>query len=194
MQIESKKAFKTGFVLKEPDLRRLVDTVHEQFMKLPSATKSLGRFKVKLRNGALVDASSLDEVLSLENGGSSQIVRLKYEHRVDPDNKTTYIRFEFINADADEESSYTSMQFQVNGENRDWVFVTSSLLEERCERLRRFALNQISGKGPGGFVFRLLPPVIMLLLTIGMMVSMFHSLDNRPQISKLLEAAIQAGK
>jgi len=193
MEIESKKTFKTGFVLKEPDLRRLVDTVHEQFAKLPGTPKSSGTFRLKLRNGAMLDSPSLDEVLSLENGGSSQLVRLKYEHKVDPDDKTTHARFEFINVDIDEESSYTSMQFQVNGANRDWVFVSSSLLEERCERLRRFALNQISGKGPTALLFRLIPSLITLLVVVGMLMSMFHSIDNRPQVSKLLEGAIQAG-
>ena len=193
MQVESSKTFKTGFVLKETDLRRIVDTIQDQFAKLPSSPQSSGTFSLKLRNGAILETSSLDEVLTLENGGSSQIMRLEYEHQTKSENPPTIATIEFINADSDDATGSTSIRFHVHGSNRDWVFVTSSQLEERCERLRRFALNQLSGKGPLAIAFRLLTPVIMLLFTVGIMVSMGRTIDNRPQTSKLLEEAIKAG-
>jgi hypothetical protein len=196
MQVESNKAFKTGFVLKETDIRRIVDTIQDQFAKLSSGPKSTGGFTLKLRNGAILETSSLDEVLALENGGSSQITRLNYHHqteREEPPKQPTIASIEFINADSDDATGYTSMRFHVHGDNRDWVFVTSSQLEERCERLRRFALNQLISKGPLAIVFRLVSPMIMLLALLGMMLSLGRSIDSRPQTSMLLEEAIKAG-
>jgi hypothetical protein len=192
MKVESKKKFTKGFVLKEDDLRRIVGIVREQFSKLPSTPKSSESFRVQLKNGAILDISSLDDVLSLENGGSNRIVRLSYAQFTGLKDEGIRVRIDFIRDHSDDEGEATSMRFQVNGEDRDWVLVTSSQLEERCDRLSRFAIRQIFGKKYLEFCI-LFTPLILVLIMFGNFA--WPSVSRRDRLpSKVLETAVQAGK
>src|SRR6266702_4154876 len=133
MDVESRKTFKFGFVLRESDLRRLVDTISDQFRKLAGPGEHPGHhFRLKFRNGAIADNTSLDHVLAQENSGSGRIVRLHYEEEVGEEaTGITRVSIEFTDVDVDDEPGYVSIRFAVLGHDRDWVFVTSSLLEER---------------------------------------------------------------
>jgi hypothetical protein len=164
MDAESKKSYHHGFILKEADLRRLVNLIEDQFNKL-SDRPGVGAFRMKFRNGAITENTSLDEVLAQENIGSNQIVRLSYSHNSDEPNPNS-VQIEFINADLDDDAGIVSVRFKVFGHDRDWVIITSSLLEERVDKFKRFALNQLFGKGPSKAFVRLLLPLIVVFIPI----------------------------
>jgi hypothetical protein len=210
IQVESRKTFKHGFVLTEAELRRIVDNISEQFQKLgetPSVT-----YKMTFRNGVIADTSSLDEVLSQENIGSGQIVSLGIRYRayteskdailVDDDStllhdKTvlygTTVLLQFANVDVEEEPGYVSVRFLIRGQSRDWVFVTSTILEERVTKIKRFALNQMSGKGPGRAFVAFVGPLVIVL---GLLVGLFTSIRelNKTHPGTILEEAWKSGK
>jgi hypothetical protein len=135
IQVESRKTFRHGFVLTEAELRRIVDNVSEQFQKLgqnPNITYTL-----TYRNGVVADTALLEDVLSQENSGSGQIVKLRVACESGAPPNTTVVVLEFINADAEDEPGYISMRFLIRGQSRDWVFVTSTMIEERITKIRR---------------------------------------------------------
>jgi len=72
MTTEARKSFSHGFVLTEPELRRIVDVATQQFDKATSPAKTLTRIKIRFKNGTITEADSLDDLFSLENVGSKQ--------------------------------------------------------------------------------------------------------------------------
>jgi len=185
MDVEARKSFKYGFVLKESDLRRLVDLARQQLEKAENGGVKPPHFNIKFRNGALANTESLDEVLEQENIGSGQIIRLKCEQATDG-SAPSRILVEFVNADQDDEVGYVSLRYHVFGHNRDWVFVTSSLLEERLEKIKRFAPNQLSKQASRLFVAAILPIVMLGALFAAM-------LSPTVKVADRLEAAWKAG-
>lgn len=192
MDVEAKRTFKYGFVLREADLRRLIDIVVQQLDKVPGVSIEAPSFRMKFRNGVFANASTLDEVFAQENSGSRQIVRLKCEHKTNEASSPSHVLLEFINADEDDESGSVSLRYQVFGHDRDWVFVTSSLLEERFERMKRFALNQVGTRGWGRALYTLSVPVIVFGVLIA--TTLFQTGGNGNLPSQKLQAAVSNGQ
>lgn len=200
MDVESRKAFHYGFILREADLRRLVDTITDQFRKLVESSAPSNRFKLKFRNGVVADNLSVDDVLNQENSGPGQILRLAYTCDVDATNlAAAHVALEFINADEDDEPGYVSIRFHVFGHDRDWVFVTSSLIEERIERLRRWAANQLgAGHRRNPFTrvaFALIPFLLGILFLTGVGALSTSGYTTRKEVTiRKLTADWKAGK
>lgn len=135
--VESNKKYKAGFVLSEPELRRLVDTIAEQLRKIDSSKDVLHKYAIKFRNGAIAETHNIDEVLKEENTGSCQVIRLRTESVLENDDSGSIIITEFINIADDEETGTVPIKQSISGSSRDWVFVTSSLLEERISKVKR---------------------------------------------------------
>lgn len=197
MQVESKKTFKHGFILAEAELRRFVDTILEQFGKLPEKPNPSITYTFKFKNGAIADTGSLDDVLTQENIGSSQIIRFGAKYIIGSNSNQTIVSFEFINADADDEPGYTSIRYLVRGNSRDWVFVTSNLIDERITRVKRFAFNQVGEKGIGKLVYRIfLPTIIILIFFSFFLVSLGKTMrsEGTVKVSDQVEKAWKEGK
>ncbi|MBV9071272.1 MAG: hypothetical protein JO231_21335 [Acidobacteria bacterium] len=155
MDVEARKSYRFGFILREPDLRRIVDTIGEQVRKLTHDGEPITRFMLKFQNGVVANNLSLDEVLAQENSGAGKILRLSYMCGVAPNDDTKpFVALELVNVDEYDEPGYVSVRFHVFGQDRDWVFVTSSLLEERIERIRRWAPNQLAFSERGNVITR----------------------------------------
>jgi len=163
--VESSKSYHFGFILTESEIRRLIDVITDQFTKINSQDQVVLRLNTTFKNGAIAETNSLDEILTQENTGSSEITRLKIEASLEND-ELNGISVEFVNVDAEEQTNSVSIRQQVHGVSRDWVFVTSSLIEERITKLKRFALNQL-GKTPlTKVIMSLLVPGIMMLILL----------------------------
>ncbi|HZH39199.1 MAG TPA: hypothetical protein VEX17_03960 [Bacillales bacterium] len=142
MKTERKKNYNTGFVLTEPELRRIHGLLIEQFQKeLPPATNIKGFYEIKYRNGSISEPNTLDEIFTQENIGSLAITRLKIK-LTDNNNPSLYeVTVEFTNPDFEEGDKVKPMSYAVIGNNRDWVLIVTSLLDERINRIKRFSLN-----------------------------------------------------
>jgi hypothetical protein len=100
MKTEARKSFRHGFNLTEQELRRIVDTISQQFSRVaPSAQL---KFEAKLRNGTLVESSSVDDVLSFENVDSRQIVRLELDVRDSEPSPKWLVHIQFANSKDDD--------------------------------------------------------------------------------------------
>jgi len=177
--VESKKSTKIGFILNEADLRRIVDLLKEQAKKIPEVYKTTEKFTIKYKNGVIAETESIDTVIEQENSGSGLIIRLKYELSTTTAQGDYYSSIEFINADADEDPGTTSIKYSFRGYDRDWVFVSSSLLNERIDKIKRFALNQYSRS-----LQFLMPLIFMIIFVLPMVindiVSKSYSKNNSP--------------
>jgi hypothetical protein len=198
IQAESRRTFTHGFVLTEPELRRIVGSISEQFQKLSPPKGFSVTYTMTYRNGVVADTDSLDDVLSEENAGSGRIVRLRIEFEdreatvLFPKAETS-IMVEFIDADAEDEPRSAAVRFLIRGKSRDWVFVTSTILEERITKIRRFSVNQLSGPGPWGIFSRWMLPVLVGFVMI-FVFTILPIRSVRGTTSSALEDAWKSGK
>jgi len=175
MRTELSKSYQFGFVLMEAELRRIVGIMEEQLDKIPGITKVTSTFDLKYKNGALGKTISLEEVLSQENLGSSQIVELKIACTSEKGDLNS-IAMEFRNVDSMAQSEAPPIHLSVKGDERDWTFVSSSLLEERTLRIKRRPLGVAIGIHRE---WELL--VYMVALLIGLMSFLFLQSVYRPE-------------
>jgi hypothetical protein len=146
MKTEAKRAFNCGFALAEGELRRLHDLLVQQIRRAPGGDNFQTFYELKYRNGSVGYPGSLDDVLGQENFGSAAILRFKVEVTDGAEHPANSISIEFINADEEEGSSTDSVKYRVSGDDRDWVFVTSSQLEERVGKVKLFSPNQLAAR------------------------------------------------
>ncbi|MBC8029432.1 MAG: hypothetical protein H7Z16_04920 [Pyrinomonadaceae bacterium] len=197
MKTEATRYFQLGFVLTEGELRRLVSLVEEQLGKVPNGKTIDTLFELKFRNGAFATTASLDEVLIQENHGTSSITELQFTSVLNdvPDNTSISVRF--TNPAFASEQQTKPISFVVRGPSRDWVFVTSSLLEERLLKLKRFPLKRYLGL-QGDSATAVYLAFLLTGLIIGMVVYMtrsnaaFDRLTAPEGNSVIIEEAVEA--
>jgi hypothetical protein len=164
--VELSKSYRCGYVLTESELRRLVAIAEEQLAKAHGDQKPVTTFTLGYHNGALAETSSIEEVLREENTGSARIVRLKMKSEVGKGRGATRIITEFLDPQSGEEDETVSIRHRINGKTRDWVFVTSSLVEERITKVKRFAVNQLFSRRSLRFFGSLSVPLIFMLSVV----------------------------
>lgn len=165
MRTEARRSLRHGFYLTEPELRRIVDAIVQQFARVAGVTVPIIAFEVLFRNGAIARTADLDEVLALENYGSSRIARVEIDVRDVADEPPHQVVARFQDADEDE-SSWTAVKLLVRGDDRDWVFVTISQLEERVAKIKRWAPAQLTEQ-------KAFFPAMMMMLLIVMFITQF---------------------
>lgn len=191
MQVEAKKSFTHGFVINEAELRRIIDLLVEQHGKLPESRDISQKYRIKYRNGAIAETASIDEILSQENVASAQVIRIQLSITSTAGGDSILTSLDFVNADLDDYEGLVSIRFSISGNSRDWVFVTSSLLEERIERIKRICPNQLS-LGKRTSPFRLVASMVLSMMLV--IASLMFSLFARDKPAELLEAAYKSGK
>ena len=181
INVEANESFEYGFILTESELRRIVDTINDQFKKLDQNVEINTIYEIKYANGVVASTTILDDIIKEENSGSAKIVRLQISsdsNALDHQHKTV-ITFE----DTEGDSAQYPIKYKIIGSSRDWVFVTSSMLEERIKKIKRSdtVFNLISGEGRGYRSLRLL--FTMLLLIISMFFGLFSSFKGSAKTS-----------
>lgn len=180
LYVESNQSFTFGFVLTEQELRRTIDLCIEQLKKDNSTPTITQKFTIKYSNGAVGDTDSLDLVISEENAGSSRITSLDLEFI---DNLERKININFSDIDSNVISTENSVKYSVKGDSRDWVFVTSSQLEERLKKVSRFSLN--TSKRRYRLLWTLIFPFSFLIL---MLVTFFLGSNSKYKMLQGIKA------
>lgn len=193
MKTEARKSFYHGFVLTEQELRRIVDVATQQLEKV-AARKPHTYIQVKFRNGTITDAASLDDLLSIENVGSKQIINRRIlltegENEDDDIEKTDhFILLRFTNPEEDEDPRPIS--YVVRGTQRDWVFVTASELDERVTKIKCLSPRTLFwGKPRFPFVSAFL--AIMALSVLAAIT--FTVTRSQPSVAQAIESQWKAG-
>jgi hypothetical protein len=171
LYVEANKSFRHGFILPESELRRFTELIREQVKKINADPDLSFRYQLKFQNGVVAETDSIDSILSQENEGSRKIVSL---HIYGKDQKDNSISIEFHNIESDNVDIEHSVRYNIKSRDRDWVFVTSSQIEERIAKIKRFDFLPRSKSST-----RLFSLFIPLLLTIVMLISLLSSITNR---------------
>ncbi len=156
MKTIAKKTFKKPFVLTEQELRRIHDVLDQQIQRVLPAEDVATFYELTFANGVVANPTSLDEIFAQENLGSKAIrtVELGIGEVLPPPSAQrvapkSAIRVQFL---IPEEGDRASIRYDIRGEDRDWVFVSSSQLEERIGRVvggvSFEALSNVKGLGP----------------------------------------------
>lgn len=132
------------FLLNETELRRIISLIKEQFLKLDIDCQITETYEIIYKNGRIAKNLTLDKILGEENYGSGKIINLVSILKVDSiDTKDDsevekVVKLEFHNLDESElVSSHYSVAYTVKGTSRDWVFNTSSMLDERVQKVSK---------------------------------------------------------
>ena len=118
-------SFRHGFVLSEQELRRISSACREQLVKAGGETVTES-YVAHLKDHSVIESEAIEDVLSLENGGHKEIVRLELNFDSEP-NKIE-LRFKDAHQDS---KSWESIGFDITSSDRDWAFLTASDLEDR---------------------------------------------------------------
>lgn len=162
--VESDKSYKQGFLITEQELRRLVEVITDQLKKSNKEVEPKLSYIIKFKNGVIATTENLNEIFSLENGGLGEIMRFQIKGNIGEKEDLHEITIEFEREKSNERNYYGSaIKHNIKGKSRDWVFVTSSLIEERVNKLKPngtyiFSKNRIDD-------FLLFIPILILMLT-----------------------------
>lgn len=141
MKAQSVKNFNFGFELNESELRKIINLCREQIDKIRTDSVTVENYNVAFQNGAIVEDLNLEEVLELDNHGSGKIVSLEIIFRKKPvdDNEkiNSIIEITFNDKTFEAYKQNYPITTKLEGDSRDWVFVTSSLINERIEKIKR---------------------------------------------------------
>lgn len=162
---EVKKSYQTGFALTESELRRLHEVLVQQIKKTPIGDDFVMSYELKYRNGAVSYPISIDDVLDQENFGSLGVLRFRIEIADKEEKPSNMIGVLFCNVDEDD-WYLNPISSVVLGEDRDWVFLTSSQLDERIGKTRLFSLSRFfSGKRASVLSFALFSLLVLTFVT-----------------------------
>lgn len=134
LYVQANKTYKIGFVIYESDLRRINDLIREQIKKINPDPEISYKYLLKFQNGAVGETDKIDTVIEQENEGSKRINSIEILG-VDQLKNSISIDFEDLGADNIDEDY--SIKYNIKSTDRDWVFVTSSLIEERINKIKR---------------------------------------------------------
>jgi hypothetical protein len=177
MRTENQRSYNTGCVLTEPELRRIHHLIIEQFHKhLGSTVNTKVFYEIRYRNGSISKPNSLDTIINQENIASAALTRLKITFTDDNTPSLYQVTLRFTNPDL--VKFEIPISYTIVGNDRDWVFIITSLLDERIKRIRRFSINMES---------ILMAPVIGVstLATTSLLLSIFGTNSNSQQLNKL---------
>lgn len=169
MRTEARRKYSRGFVLNEQELRRIHDVVDQQMKRLLSDTSYETSYEVRYRNGAIAEPTKLDEIFGQENWGSAAIRLVSLTCREKTDTPKTKITVRFADPDGMDEKVSSSIFYEIEGEDRDWVFVASSQLSERIARVERFNMASMDR--------RTFTSILTLVPLVGMLVGILFVRD-----------------
>lgn len=189
MRTEVHKRYKKGFTLNEQELRRIHDVAFQQMKQLIGADNVTSIFRMRSKNNFLAEKNSIDEIIVENNGGEWEIqqltilvldkkeleseklpvpsIRIVFEK---PEIRDNYNPFFFI---------YPSIYSTIRSEDRDWVYITSSQIEDRLLRVQHFSLKLLLPKVIRNFIVPLIGTLLFLLLFLIFFipVNSFHFLN-----------------
>ncbi|VXB04062.1 hypothetical protein [Chryseobacterium sp. 8AT] len=173
--VNSNKTYNHGFLIKEQELRRIVDLMADQHKKTSdSPIKFL--FNMKFSNGAVEITDNIDDVLNLDNEGSSGIKSLEIASTQKNNEAENEIKVKLQALDNEHYYDEKPIKYIIRGQSRDWVFVTSSLIEERIAKIkkRNFLFDHDTKRVLRTFSI----PIITVLFILGVLISMYSRSAN----------------
>ncbi len=184
MKTEISKQFHWGFILREAEIRRIMQACDDNAKKI-SSDDYVQKITIHLKDGSIIETQDLDEILGLENIGSKSVEKLSIEmEQIEKENNEWNILVSFQNGYYNKKN-WTSVEYEISGEQRDWVFITSSEIEERIKRCRIISLDYIAAHR----WFMIIPLFLGVLVSI----SVSNHIGPEKDIADSLQSAYESG-
>ncbi len=161
MRTEIDHQYKWGFVLSEQELRRIVQCAQEHAVKI--GTRAANKITAKLEDGSLIETESIDDVLTLENGGQKAVTRLMLLWDDGQERPKSSINVQFEDGAANPKG-WDSISISVIGESRADVFIAAAELEDRVKKTRTRAWAYLFGR-PWFFMVPFFFAIILISVT-----------------------------
>lgn len=192
IKTEIRKHFEWGFFLTEAELRRIVRTCIDFTEKIPQVTFDL-TIEVKLRDGSHLVCKTPEDVLSIENGGRRTVRELQIKTADRSQNPDWLIEVNFQDG-ADNPRSWTSADFRIVGQDRDWAFLTATEIEERLLRTKKISLPRLASSRWLLPIVSMIPFIIFFAMISGLtsthIVDKLEKLRREGQITDPIDAMI----
>jgi len=159
LKVRANKSYRFGFVLTEQELRRFNDLILDQ-VKKDNQEEIQVSYSLIYENGVVAQTHDIEEVISQENSGSAKILELSI--LISSKDKRE-VRLEFANIDSENVTENSSIKYSINALTRDWVFITSSILDERIKKIKRFSVSNAIGRKGFRQIFTLVIPLLFLI-------------------------------
>ncbi|MCP4606304.1 MAG: hypothetical protein GY847_38305 [Proteobacteria bacterium] len=140
MRAEIQRSYRHGFLLKETDLRRMVDLVRGRLGRRDDKEDINATFTTRLRDGGIAETDSLDELMELDNEGPGKVVGLTLEIS---DSDANRVLLGFREPQERDGELEDAISLEVRGSTRDFAFIISSQLEERIQKIKRVQLSKL---------------------------------------------------
>jgi hypothetical protein len=129
------RAFEHGFVIDEQEMRRIHNLALQQMKRVTKEEEITEKYEVKYHNDLATETTCFDEIFSESNGGKWEIQSLVIDlgtkfDRASPLLTKSQIRLSF-------KKGYHPVKIHIVSEDRDWVYLTSSQLEDRIAKIKR---------------------------------------------------------
>ncbi len=171
MPTELRKSFDFGFKLTEEKLWEIYGISKLQMERIIERSEIRSIFKLRFKNNDVQETDSLDEVLSKENSGDWAIRSLtitlddKQSGPAIPYDTTKSRASIVITFDADARAN--PINYHVTGENKEWMYLTISLLERRIAKVKTFSpFSHIYIRTLSFVVVGLIIPIIPLIINL----------------------------
>lgn len=177
------KKYTSGFCLNEQDVRRIIEITKSQLAKIKIDTLFIEEYNVTYKNGTIVEYKNLEEIFAQDNLGNfriSQVDMLVSRKEQEGANSSEEVYVHLIFSDpneADFRDNY-SIFYKVVGIDRDWVFITSSMIQDRIDKIRinTFGLNILKKSNNRISVFSYITSVMFIIYLIYVIVQPYEPL------------------
>ncbi len=127
-QVSIRKSFQHGFVLDEQELRRIYNILVQQMNESGPHELFDTTFTMIFKNKITEEKSSIEDVFTQNNVGLWEIESLEISLK----SKNPFFKPQIVLNF--EKKSVGSISYTIMGEDRNWVYLTSSQLDERIAK------------------------------------------------------------
>lgn len=132
LKVEKTDSYKWAIIVDEKDLRRLDETI-KSIMNSFNDTNIKLEYKIKCSDGSKIETGDINEVVAEENSKSRSIENI--EIVANDQNFTNTID---ISLGSRGYFQTAPIFYSITGDSRDWVYLTTSKIEERIKSLRQW--------------------------------------------------------
>jgi hypothetical protein len=160
MEIQRRVDFKGGFSINAQDLRELHDLMESQLKKILGSDESRSDFSVTFQNDTTSAKLKLEQILSMENSGVSEIIKIHMSIRSQK-NWDQGLTLDFKKEDSIFDPP---IRLSIKADHQDWVEETIAKFSKRIARLKNYKAKHFN-------YLRFLAPVGLICVAVSFLVS-----------------------
>jgi hypothetical protein len=178
LKVDKSESYNWSIVVDEKELRRLDEIIKNAF----DDSQIKLEYNIKCSDGSLIETDNITEVVSEENSKNHQIESIG----ISAINKE---KSKQINISFGEIYFSKNVSYSISGDSRDWVYLTSSKIEERIKNIKQW--YSIIPKIDSGLVFFI--PIILMQIYFALQPKKETTMDISPTIIFIIIILIFGG-